>query len=135
MTMDGFIVHSERDGSVHRLTPLGELDLATVPILEREFQAVHPDPAAEMIVVDLTKLSFMDSTGIAALMRMNDACEEHDRLRIVNGSPAVVRVLDVTGVRPFLPIISSHDNPLAPRPMTRHPGWVRDEREASSGAE
>ena len=66
-----------------------------------------------MIVVDLTQLSFMDSTGIGLLVRMNDACEAADRLRVVNGSPAVVKALDITGVRRQLPIISSDDDPLA----------------------
>lgn len=69
-----------------------------------------------MIVVDLTEPSFMDSTGIRLLVRMNAACEHADRLRIVNGTPAVVRVLDITGMRPGLPIISSSDDPFAPLP-------------------
>ena len=108
-----FEVRTERAGRVHRLIPTGELDIATTPILERAFEAVYEGDAA-MIIVDLTELSFMDSTGIRALMQMNEACEGADRLRIVNGSPAVVKVLDVTGVRRQLPIISSDDDPLAP---------------------
>ncbi len=106
-------VRWERAGRVHRLIPAGELDIATTPILDRAFDTVHEGDAA-MIVVDLTELSFIDSTGIGALIRMNDACETADRLRIVNGSPAVVRVLDITGVRRQLPITSSADDLLAP---------------------
>jgi hypothetical protein len=34
-----FSVPGERSGQRHRLTPVGELDLATVPVLEREFNA------------------------------------------------------------------------------------------------
>jgi len=109
-----FEIHAERAGRVHRLIPTGELDIATTPILERAFEAVFDDAGAPMIVVDLTELSFIDSTGIGALIRMNDACEAADRLRVVNGSPAVVKVLDITGVRRQLPIISSADDPLAP---------------------
>lgn len=41
-----------------------------------------------------------------------------DRLRIVNGSAAVVRVLDITGVRDLLPIINSANDPLAPLKTT-----------------
>lgn len=77
-----------REGQLHRLTPFGQLDLATAPILEREFHAVHPDQTAEMIVVDLIQLTFMDSTGINLLARLNVLCEHDDRLRVINGSPA-----------------------------------------------
>ena len=106
---------SER-GGVRRLTPIGELDLATAPLLERAFNAVVRDDDAEMIVVDLTELSFMDSTGIHLLIRMHRACGDVDRLRVINGSRAVERLLDLTGVRVHLPIISSDCDPLAPLP-------------------
>jgi anti-sigma B factor antagonist len=107
-------IRSSREGAIVRLTPVGELDLATAPILERAFDDVFGDDAAEMIVLDLTELAFMDSTGLHLLLRMTAACEEGDRLRVVNGSSAVVRLLDVSGVRDLLPIISSARDPLAP---------------------
>lgn len=109
---DAFRIRWERHGRVHRLIPTGELDIATTPILERAFEAAYKGDAT-MIVVDLTELSFIDSTGIGALIRMNDSCEAADRLRVVNGSPAVVKALDITGVRRALPIISIDDDPLA----------------------
>ena len=109
-------IRKTREGGVHRLTPRGELDIATTPLLERAFDAVFGDDDAEMIVVDLTELSFMDSTGIHLLLRMRAACERADRLRVVNGSRAVERVLDVSGVRAHLPIISSDLDPLARPP-------------------
>jgi anti-anti-sigma factor len=109
-----FSVRSERHGRVHRLKPLGELDIATGPILREAFDAAFSDGDAEMIVVDLTELEFIDSTGIHLLLHMNSVCEHADRLRVINGSPAVVRVLDVTGVRTLLPIVSSDDDPLTP---------------------
>jgi anti-anti-sigma factor len=107
-------IRRSRDGRVERLTVRGELDIATVPILERAFGAVLAQDDVPMIVVDLAKLTFMDSSGLHLLLRMNDACAAADRLRIVNGSPAVVRLLDLSGVRELLPIISSDGNPLAP---------------------
>jgi anti-sigma B factor antagonist len=112
-----FSIRSDREArGVHRLTPVGELDIATVPILERAFETVFEDGGAEMIVVDLMELGFMDSTGLALLLRMNAVCEDVDRLRVVNGSPAVVRILDISGLRDSLPIISSAEDPLAPLP-------------------
>jgi anti-anti-sigma factor len=109
-----FSVHIERSGPVHRLRPVGELDLATVGILERAFEEVFEDGDAEMIVIDLTELSFIDSTGINLLLRMNSVCEHADRLRVVNGSSAVQRLFDITGVRAVLPVINKDDDPLAP---------------------
>ena len=114
-------VRETSEGGVHRLTPIGELDLATAPLLESAFNAVFRDDDAEMIVVDLTELSFMDSTGIHLLMRMHGACADVDRLRVINGSRAVERMLDLTGVRAHLPIISRDRDPLAPLPSMTHP--------------
>jgi anti-anti-sigma factor len=109
-----FDVRSERTDRAHRLIPTGELDIATVPILERAFDAVHEGDDQTMIVVDLTELSFLDSTGIHLLLRINAACKDADRLRIVNGSPVVARMLDITGVRGLLPIVSHDDDPFTP---------------------
>lgn len=116
MTPEQFSVRERREGGAYRLTPIGELDLVTTPILERAFDAVVGDDAAEVIVVDLTELSFMDSTGIHLLLRMKAACEGADRLRVINGSRPVQRLLDVTGVRAVLPIISRDGDPYAPLP-------------------
>ena len=99
-----------------RLTPRGELDLTTVPLLESAFDAAFRDDDAAMIVVDLTELSFMDSTGIHLLTRMHAACQGVDRLRVINGSRAVERLLTLTGVRDDLPIITRDCDPFAPLP-------------------
>jgi anti-sigma B factor antagonist len=116
ITPGPFSIRETSEGGVHRLTPIGDLDLAAAPLLESAFNAVFTDADAQMIVVDLTELSFMDSTGIHLLIRMNDACGDVDRLRVINGSRAVERLLDLTGVRAHLPIITSDSDPLAPLP-------------------
>jgi anti-sigma B factor antagonist len=109
-------IRETSEGGVHRLTPIGELDLATAPLLESAFDAVLRGDRATMIVMDLRELSFMDSTGIHLLIRMHRACANVDRLRVINGSRAVERMLDLAGVRAHLPIISSDRDPLAPLP-------------------
>jgi anti-sigma B factor antagonist len=116
ITPEVLLIRETRAGGLHRLTPVGELDLATAPLLESAFDALLCDDDAEMIVVDLTKLSFMDSTGIHLLLWMNAACEDADRLRVINGSHAVERILDIAGLRAHLPIISSDADPFAPLP-------------------
>ncbi len=111
--MEPFSVQTDHDERVCRLTPLGELDIATVRILEQAFETARCT-TAEKIVVDLTRLSFIDSSGLNLLLRMAAECQAHDRLRIVNGSPPVVRLFDLARVRDRLPIISGADDPLAP---------------------
>jgi anti-anti-sigma factor len=113
---DRLSIRETSTGGVYRLTLIGELDLATAPQLECAFDAAFRDDDADMIVVDLTELSFMDSTGIQLLIRMHGACADVDRLRVINGSRAVARILDLTGVRTQLPIISRDRDPLAPLP-------------------
>lgn len=110
-------VRETSEGGVRRLTPIGELDLATAPLLESAFDAAFTDDDAEMIVIDLTELTFMDSTGVHLLVRMHGACASADRLRLINGSHAVERMLDLTGVRAHLPVISRDSDPLAPLPQ------------------
>ena len=46
------IIREVREGVVHRLTPVGELDIATVPVPGRRLPAVQ-DAAVEMVVLDL----------------------------------------------------------------------------------
>ncbi len=107
-----FSVHNERSGHVHRLALSGELDLATVPLLEAEFDSARLGEA-ELIIVDLTGVTFIDSTGINALLRMSDVndASEGGRLRLVVGSRRVDAVLELAGVRDSLPIVSAQDVP------------------------
>jgi anti-sigma B factor antagonist len=83
----------------------GELDLATVPSLEQELQAALERADGHRVVLDLSDLEFIDSTGIAVLVRAmgnGDGNEDGNgdaRLRFVpSRCAAVVRVLEMTGV-------------------------------------
>jgi anti-anti-sigma factor len=106
-------VRTDRERRVHRLVPSGELDIATAGMLRAAFEAVlTEDGDAEMIVVDLTELAFIDSTGLRLLLELSAECEQGDRLRIINGSPAVERLLDIAGVRSCLPLITRDDDAL-----------------------
>ncbi|MBE7188559.1 STAS domain-containing protein [Jatrophihabitans endophyticus] len=50
-------------------------------------------------VVDLSQVTFMDSTGIAALVLVsNDAEDNESRFVVRNPSPTVQRILEVTGL-------------------------------------
>jgi anti-sigma B factor antagonist len=76
----------------------GELDLASSPALEQELERVAQSEA-QVVVVDLRNLEFMDSTGLSVLVRAHQRAEENGRrLGLVNGSAQVQRLLTLTGV-------------------------------------
>ena len=75
-----------------RIARSGELDIATVDEVERSiFAAVDERPAT--LVVDLSGLSFMDSTGLRLILA-SDARRRAtgDRLVLIPGPEAVHRV-------------------------------------------
>jgi anti-sigma B factor antagonist len=84
---------------------VGELDMATVPAVEAELNRLLSS-ALQTIVVDLGDLAFIDSTGLACLMKATKrSAEDGSRLRILRGSEQVMRVMRITGVDEVLPLI------------------------------
>lgn len=94
--MSGLSIETRSDGGVTQVALAGEFDLAAVPQFEDAIAAVEAGaPAA--IVIDLSSLTFMDSSGLRALvMADNRARTASRRLAIVPGPPAVRRVFEIT---------------------------------------
>lgn len=79
----------------------GELDLAGADLAREALAAAIGDGEGQ-VVVDLTGLSFIDSTGIAILVAA--IAESDGRLRFIpSEAPAVARVLALTGVDARMP--------------------------------
>jgi anti-anti-sigma factor len=96
-----FAITHERLGTTVRIAASGELDIATSPLL-REACAREQRNGADVILVDLSDVTFMDSTGLHALLA---ACRGGDqRLRVILGT-AAARVIDITELRDTMPII------------------------------
>jgi anti-anti-sigma factor len=79
------------------LTLGGELDLATVPVLQEQLDDAMRGKAA--VVIDLSRLKFIDSSGLDLLVR----AERHQRdsgaqLVLVRGPRAVHRVFALTSL-------------------------------------
>ena len=88
------------------ISPSGEIDLATVGQLE-DALAASSDGNSD-VAVDLTGVTFMDSTGLRALLAANQNLSEFGRrlALIVAGGP-VDRLLDISGVGQTLAIFQS----------------------------
>ncbi|MGH2917599.1 MAG: STAS domain-containing protein [Solirubrobacteraceae bacterium] len=94
---------SERDGASHTICLFGELDLATAGAVERELERVEAGDA-EAIVLDLSGLTFISSTGIALLLGAHSRSRgDSDRLALLRGPASVQRVFELTGVDDLLP--------------------------------
>jgi anti-anti-sigma factor len=91
----------QRTGTTVRIIASGELDLATVSQL-REHTSRQLGDSAEIVVLDLTAISFIDSSGLHALIEA--AAQAPGRLRILP-SPECQRLFDITGVGDRLPLI------------------------------
>jgi anti-sigma B factor antagonist len=98
-----------RQDSVATVAVVGELDIATAPRLSAAFDA-HGD--ADLLVVDLTAATFIDSTGVRALVEADGRNGRNggsaSRLVVRVDEGPVRRVLDLCGLDGQMAIVSGH---------------------------
>jgi anti-sigma B factor antagonist len=94
----------EHDGFVH-VSLQGELDLSTVGKVNEELQRWEGSDS-KVLMVDLSKLTFLDSTGLRCVVRADErAREEGRRLVVVKGPEAVQRVFEITRLSERLELV------------------------------
>ena len=79
----------------------GELDLSTVDEFEAAFDQVSRE--ARMIVVDMSALGFIDSSGLRALIAISERPRLNGYRITFRGGPGVDRALEITGLLHTLP--------------------------------
>ncbi len=83
----------------------GELDLSTVAKVEEELRRVEAS-AATLLVLDLSGLTFLDSTGLRAVITADErARAQGRRFVIVKGPDAVQRVFAITRLEERLEMV------------------------------
>lgn len=93
-------VHPER--TVVRVAPAGELDIATTSSLAVELRELR-DVGFDYIVLDLRRLTFIDSTGVALILTEDRIARGSGRdFTLIGGSRAIQRVLEICGVAGLL---------------------------------
>jgi anti-anti-sigma factor len=108
----------DRDGGTTVLRASGELDVAAVPALLPEVAALVA--AAGSVVLDLSDVTFFDSSGVRLVDRITRECDaQATPFRVVAppGGPAR-RVLELVGMADA---VASDDLAAAIRAVT-HPG-------------
>jgi anti-sigma B factor antagonist len=94
----------------------GEVDLSAARLFE-ESLAIAAATDVPAIVLDLDRVSFMDSAGVHVLLQFSISEQNRDRLTLTRGSSQVQRLLQITGVRRYL----SFGPSPAPEPNGRRP--------------
>ena len=85
---------------------------ASSPALEEKLDEVFGSDA-ELVILDLRELEFMDSTGLSVLIRAHQTAEaEERRLYLVKGPPQVQRLLTLTGVGERLAAVDTPEDAL-----------------------
>ncbi len=81
-----------------RVVPHGELDLGTVPPLEARIEELRSSGVAT-VALDLRQLTFMDSTGLRLLLRLNAESRSNGfHFVVIDCEGPVRRVLRLTRV-------------------------------------
>lgn len=110
----------------------GEIDMATAPDLMKEL--AEPVRAQQCrVVVDLTDVTFMDSTGLNVLvLARNWASAGSGEVRLVGSSGIVRKVLRISGLDQIFPVHSTIEESIGP--AVQHNGKAV-KRQPSAGVE
>jgi len=102
------VTTEQRPGQT-RVVLIGELDIASTGGLEEQLAAIEVNSPG-MLVLDLRRVEFIDSTGLRALIAADErARTEGRRLAVVRGPNAVARLLTVTQLDQRFEIVDDPD--------------------------
>jgi anti-sigma B factor antagonist len=111
-----FSIRTASRGDAFVVTPTGEIDLSTAPELGSSLQAAPP--AARHVVVDLSEVSFIDSSGINVLLTGRRRLAEGGAgLSVVVPPGPVRRVFELTQLVDALGVVDSIADALAGLPQ------------------
>jgi anti-sigma B factor antagonist len=100
-------IHTKVEADKAELTVAGELDLGTATQLECAVQAALSRGPREL-VIDLSKLTFMDSTGLRLFIAMYDEAAENGwTLQLLHPRGETLRIFEISGTDEHLPLVKA----------------------------
>lgn len=104
-----FEISDRTIGAVPVAAVTGEIDVATAPALRERLQQLVGE-SAPTVVVDLSGVSFLDSTALGVLVGAHKRCREAGgQLRLVITEPRILKVFEITGLTEIFPIYETAD--------------------------
>lgn len=97
--MAGLTVRADRQDGRAIIRLSGELDLATIDVLRREAAGQLAAGDVRELVLDLTELNFLDSSGLGALLQIRgEAMSGGATFTVANVPAAPARVIAIAGL-------------------------------------
>jgi anti-sigma B factor antagonist len=91
---------------------VGEIDLATASLM-REVMAEAVESRRHLIV-DLSAVTFLDSTGLSVLLRTRQRIEAtHKSMSLAGPTGLVARVISITRIDEAIPVYSNLDTAVS----------------------
>jgi anti-sigma B factor antagonist len=104
---DRLAISQRTEGAIPIVSVVGEIDIAVAPQLRDHLEELL-DRGSTSLVVDLTGVSFLDSTALGVLISILKRCHASEgELCLVATDPQVLRVFEITGLTDVFPIVSS----------------------------
>jgi len=98
-------LETREEGEQVRIAVEGELDLSCALTFDEEIRRAE-ERGPRTLVIDLSGLKFLDSTGVRLLMSAEARAKKRGhRLAIVEGTQAVQRIFRLAGVNRRLDIV------------------------------
>lgn len=100
---------------VRTISVRGELDLSTAPDLEGPLEQTLESEEGS-VLIDLSQCEFIDSTGIALIVRAwqrLDGGEDGRNLVLCSQNDQVRRVLEITGLELSIPVHPTRDDAIS----------------------
>ena len=100
-------VSTREEGGRVVVVAIGEVDVFTAPQLDAELSRLTADGRTEL-VVDLSRVDFLDSTGLSVLVKTLKRVREADgHLDVVVTVERVAKVFRITGLDQLIPLHAS----------------------------
>ncbi len=100
-------------GTASVVSVTGEVDVFSAPDLDSELSGLV-EAGSPRLVVDLTEVSFLDSTGLGVLVKaLKHAREAGGWLHLVITSDRIRKIFEITGLDASIPIFDTAQDALA----------------------
>ena len=104
---------TRQEGGVAVVSAAGEIDVFTAPDLDAHLASLQSSGSTNL-VVDLTRVAFLDSTGLGVLVKaLKRARDVRGWIRLVVTTDRIRKIFDITGLDASMPIFDTVEAAVA----------------------